>query len=152
MLWIWNRDQEAVLEDGRDVQRRIAGLLEWFLCDAFTYHPEGAKQCWWSDGVIDLRLERISDTAIRASGSTWWAEGMKGQWIAPFEIEFYFPTVEALDFTRTVVRFGWVDRNGRIIRNSSYLVNPDLRTDGRKRKNSDWAMAIELTPPGEESD
>jgi hypothetical protein len=147
LLWLWRRDQQSVLEDGRDVQKHIAGLLEWFLCDAFTYYSQGAKQGWWSDGVTDLQLASLSETEIRAIGCTWWgAKNFNEQWIAPFEIDFYFPTVESIDFTRTVVRFGRVDRDGEIMRTASYL-HPRLRNGDRNLKNSDWAMAIELTPP-----
>ena len=134
------------MEDRRNVQQHIAELLEPFLCDAFTYHSEGARQGWWSDGVMDLRIDQIGRADFRVIGLTWWAEReVNKQWIGPFEVEFYFGAKDSLDFTRTVVRFGWRDKKGNM--RSSCSLHPRLREDGRRLQDADWVMALELTPP-----
>ena len=146
LLWLWASDPERVMKDGWNVQQHIAGLLEPFLCEAFTYHSEGARQGWWSDGVMDVRIEQIGSSGFRTIGLTWWAERNVGaQWIGPFEVEYYFDVEDSLEFTRTIVRFGWKDKNGNM--RSSCSLHPRLRKDRRQVKDSDWVLAIELTPP-----
>jgi hypothetical protein len=121
-------------------------LLEAFLCDSFSYYSKAAKQGWWSDGVMDLRVQRIGKAAFRVIGLTWWSDRKAmNHWVAPFETEFYFDAEGSLDFTRTVVRFGSRDKEG-IIR-SSCSIHPRLRHEDRPIVDSNWAMAIELTPP-----
>ncbi len=139
LLWIWLNDPLVILNDGRDVQQHIATLLEPFLSDAFTYHSEGSKQGWWSDGVTLLQIEAIADTTFRPFGYTWSAGG----W-TPFEIEFYLAAKTSLRFDRTIVRFGWLDKNGNI---AAASIHPRLRKPGSQISESQWAMAIELTPP-----
>ena len=146
LLWVWSRHSAQVLADGRNVEQHIADLLEPFLCDSFTYWPEGSKQGWWSDGVVDLHIERLASTAFVLFGVTWWAgHDVNKQWISPFEIELYFQIEGELDFVRAIVRFGCSDKNGNIVRSSS-PIHPRIRNDGRPLPNSNWAMAIELTP------
>jgi hypothetical protein len=148
-LWRWARDPNPTLGDERSTQEHIAGLLERFLCDALKYSPEPSLRRWWSDGVSDLRLDRLSDTALRVIGFTWWSAGdAKTQWEAPFEIEFYFPAEQSIDAARTVVRFGWLEKNGKIKRSASSL-HPRLRSGGRELQDSAWAVAIELTSRSE---
>ncbi|MBP85707.1 MAG: hypothetical protein CMJ64_03165 [Planctomycetaceae bacterium] len=145
-LWDWADASEQSFDDGPSVQECLASLLESFLCDAFTYWPHASRQGWWSDGVIELHLERISPTAIRAFGSTYWAGSKSDEFgDGPFEIEFYFVDDHSLGFARTVVRFGWKDKDGIITKSSS--IHPRLRKQGRQFRNSEWAMAIELKPP-----
>ena len=147
LLWIWSRDRKQLFGDGRSVEQHIASWLEPFLCDSFAYSPEGAKQGWWSDGVVDLQIDRFAATAFLLWGSAWWAgHDVNKQWVAPFEIEFYFTVEGSLDFSRTIVRFGGADVNGDIVR-SSMSLHPRIRNNGQPSKNSHWAMAIELTPP-----
>lgn len=117
------------------------------MCDSFAYSSEGAKDGWWSDGILDLHIDHFSATAFLVFGSTWWAgHNVAKQSIGPFEIEFYFNGVGNLDFARTIVRFGLVDENGNIKRSSCSL-HPRIRNNGRAIRNSDWAMAIELSLP-----
>ena len=147
-LWRWARDPQPTRDENKSIQERLEGLLEWFLCDAFKYSPEGSRRGWWSDGVFGLRLDRLSDTAFRVIGFTWCQEGRGTLWEAPFEVEFYFSAVESINCARTVVRFGWLDKNGEITRTASSL-HLRLRSGGRELNDSAWAMAIELTPQGE---
>ena len=146
LLSVWAHDPERVMDDGRNVEQHIARLLEPVLCDAFTYHSEGAKQGWWSDGVFDLRIQRIAQTAFRTIGLTWWAgRNASRQFVAPFEVEFYFDAEDSLGYRKTVVRFGWKDKNGKL--RSFCSLHPRLRKDDHEIENSKWGMAIELTPP-----
>ena len=97
--------------------------------------------------MVDLHIERFTTTAFLLFGSTWWAgHDVNKQWIGPFEIEFYFNVEYGPDFARQIVRFGIADNNGNIVHSSSSL-HPRIRHDGQSSPNSDWAMAIELTPP-----
>lgn len=135
------------MSDGkRSVEQEIASWLEYFLCDAFDCDPESARRGWWSDGVMDLRIEQLDNTSFRAIGSTYFGErNVREQWVGPFEVEFYFAARGSLEFVRTIVRFGWKDKKGRIVR--SGCLHPRLRSTRRGLRNADWALAIELTPP-----
>lgn len=96
---------------------------------------------------MGLRIEHMAPKAFLAFGTTWWAgHDVNKQWIAPFEIEFYFNAVGDLKFARTIVRFGLADDHGNI-KHSSCSLHPRARNNGRPLGNSIWAMAIELTPP-----
>ena len=147
LLWVWSSDPGRVMEDERKIELHIADQLEWFLCDAFTYSPVPSQSNWWSDGVFDLRIEQIGDIAFRAIGSTWWADlDVSTEWVGPFEVEFYLTSKRSLEFARQIVRFGLKDRNGNIVRSSDCL-HPRVRKPNREPKDSEWALAIELTPP-----
>src|SRR5262245_26025121 len=95
------------------------------------------------DGVGGLQFHQIGATWFRATGFTYWL-GSIACGNAPFEVEFYYPTQESLDYERAVIRFGWLDRHGRI---TPVSIHPRLRRPNQPPKDSDWAMAIELTPP-----
>jgi hypothetical protein len=130
-LWAWSLD--------------VASLVEWFLCEAFRHSPDGFQREWWSDGIVTLSLTQLSATSFLAVGATIWADSnVDLQYLAPFEIEFFFAAQNDVEFQRTIVRFGSTDREGAIVRLPWDSCAPAL-IESRPRRNADWAMAIELT-------
>ena len=149
LLWAWSCDLEAVVEDddGRRIDQHLAFLLEWFLCDALKHSSAGARGGWWSDGVISLQIKRLTPTSFRMTGTTFWAAGKgRNDWVAPFDVEFSFPAIDSVEWTGIIVRFGWLGHDGEIVQ-SIGCIHPRERWPDKVIRDSEWAMAIELTPP-----
>lgn len=135
----WSRQPSAESRDG------IAGLLEPFLSNAFSECPFPPQREWWSDGVAYLSLEQITNSHIQAVGVTYCASSdSDAQFLGPFEIDFYFDSHVSDAFTRARVRFGAIDRHDKVVQ-SSLDSTPYTLADRRPKRDSDWAMSIEIT-------
>jgi hypothetical protein len=144
-LWAWSRDPASATDRQHIASLDVASLVEWFLCEAFRHSPDGFQREWWSDGIVTLSLTQLSATSFLAVGATIWADSnVDLQYLAPFEIEFFFAAQNDVEFQRTIVRFGSTDREGAIVRLPWDSCAPAL-IESRPRRNADWAMAIELT-------
>jgi len=132
------------------IDGQIVSLLESFLCDAFCHSPDGQHWNWWTDGVLCVQLEQLGVATFLAVGATIWADDLtltddqSPFFLAPFELEFYFSSPQDVDFERTIVRFGQLQSNGRIIR-QPWGDNAMKVIETRPQADSDWAIAIELT-------
>lgn len=93
-----------------------------------------------------VEFNQIGDAAFHIAGATIWADGnsYKGFHLGPFEFEFHFGARGDPLPKRTVVKFGALDHDGRIVRvpHDSPAHNIVRR---RPTANKDWAMAIELS-------
>jgi hypothetical protein len=140
-LRVWRDNPQAVLEDGRDVEREIYGLLEWYICECIQYGPNNLGG-WWSDGVIFLEISEPETDRLKLIGVTW----IDCHGVAPFEIDVEMGQPTDDYFAKTIFRIGMLDDQGRPeICDRDRL--PSRLLEKRPRYNPDWAMAVELTPP-----
>jgi hypothetical protein len=131
-----------VLETGRSVEREIYLLLEWYICECILYGPHNLGG-WWSDGVIHLEITEYEDDHFKLLGVTW--IDCKG--IAPFEIDIELGPSDDSYFIKTIFRIGMLDHDGRP-KLCDRERSPEHLLAKRPRCDHDWAMAVELTPPG----
>ena len=138
---MWLNDPNAVLTNGRSVEREIYGLLEWYICECIPYGPHNLGG-WWSDGVIHLEIEKTATNTFKLLGVTW----IDCHGVAPFEIDVELCPTSDHEFARTIFRIGLLDV-GRHPKICNANLAPTRVLEMRPRYNRDWAMAVELTPP-----
>ena len=142
-LRVWRDNPHAVLTNGRNVEREIYGLLEWYICQCIEYGPNNLGG-WWSDGVIYLEISQTETDTFKLLGVTW----IDCHGVAPFEIDLDIGTLNDTFFAKTVFRIGMLDSQGQP-RICDRDRSPTRLLEKRPRRNRDWAMAAELTPPDE---
>ncbi len=146
-LWRWRSLPEPDRVVVTAPQSMLALSLEYYLCGVFRYENSAPSCGWWCDGVIELSIEELDDTSFRMVGAAYWAKaGHKSSpfFLAPFEIEMYFPRPQADVPSRSIVRFGAMDHLGNI-QKSPHNGNAVRLIAKRPQRNTDWAFAIELT-------
>jgi len=125
-------------------------LLEAFICECVSYDPTGRMSDWWSDGVIQLRIDQQSGDSFKLTGVTWvgvlankygLAKGVELMGLAPFEIDVKL-SLEDRHFAGCVFRLGLLDARGQPV-----VGEPGRPVAVKSRENGEWAMAVELTPP-----
>jgi hypothetical protein len=138
---MWRDNPSALTINNRSVEQEIRSLLEWYIGECIPYGPHSLGG-WWSDGVIHLEIHETAPDSFKLLGVTW----IDCLGTAPFEIDVELNSRDDSHFAKTVFRIGVLDDSGR-----PKIV--DRRFDARSvlerrpRRNRDWAMAIELTPP-----
>ncbi|KLU02015.1 hypothetical protein RISK_005970 [Rhodopirellula islandica] len=115
-------------------------LLEWFIGECLRYERTGSLTNWWSDGVIELKIDQQSRDSYHLAGVTW--IGSDG--LAPFDIDVKLNPKTDKCFANCIFRLGLLDQFGL-----PSLCEPGRPVEIRTRQNRDWAMALELTPPEE---
>jgi hypothetical protein len=143
-LRIWSDAPHCLTANGQPVEREIGFLLPLFICECLHYDPTKRLGSWWSDGVVRLRIEQLSQAAYKLIGVTW--IGSEG--FAPFEIDVELAPEIDTHFIKCIFRIGLLDDDGRPFVCNPKLIADDI-LDARPRSNRDWAMAVELTPPNE---
>lgn len=93
--------------------------------------------------MIHLEIAEPQEDRFKLVGVTW--IGSLG--IAPFEIDLELNPNEDTYFARTAFRIGILDNHGLATVAQGNLA-PTRVIATRPRYNREWAMAIELTPPG----
>tara|TARA_A100001391_G_C5033392_1_gene268933 strand:- start:48 stop:569 length:522 start_codon:yes stop_codon:yes gene_type:complete len=136
----WSSDPSATEIGGQTYEQKIALLLEWFICECVGHEPTGKLRNWWSDGVIELRISQQSRDNYNLAGVTW--IGSDG--LAPFDIDVKLNPENDRCFANCIFRLGLLDHFGL-----PALCEPGHPVEIRARRNRDWAMAFELTPPEE---
>jgi hypothetical protein len=140
-LRAWSRDLNAVVADGRTVMQEICSLLEWYVCECIQYGPGNLRE-WWSDGVVKLCITQTASEAFKLLVVTW--IGSLGR--APFEIDVELNPADNQHFANTVFRIGTLDDHGKP-RVFGRRIAEESILEKRPRRDRDWAMAVELTPP-----
>jgi hypothetical protein len=141
-LRIWRDDPSSVTVNNRKVEHEICALLEWYICGCIPYGPSNLGG-WWSDGVIHLEIQQTAPDLFKLVGVTW----IDCHGVTPFEIDVELNPTDDRYFAKTIFRIGMLDDRGR-------PKLSDRRMDARSllalrpQQNRDWAMAVELTPPG----
>ncbi|MCA9150889.1 MAG: hypothetical protein KDA92_16370 [Planctomycetales bacterium] len=147
----WCQDHPDPSESRSIEQKRLAELLGIWLASPLLENPVKWNRGWWPDGIVHLELDKRDNKLVVASGVTIWVDNNArqhayGDFLAPFEIEFYFASPSSFRFRKTVVRFGIRDgKDG--IEKCPYSRIPHVRRqifEKRPRRNSDWALAIEI--------
>jgi hypothetical protein len=110
----------------------------------FTCRNSAQSGSWWCDGVCDLAIEVLDRTSFRIVGAAIWAED-EPYYLAPFEIEFYYPVAQSESPLRTIVRFGVADYLGNIERTPYGDAIAGWMIGERPKRDPDWAFAVELT-------
>ena len=140
-LKIWRDDRAALSAFGLPVEQEIAKLLEWYICECLAYGPKEVAD-WWSDGVVQLKIEQTNTDSFKLLGVTW----IDSQGLAPFEIDVELNPADDHLFARTRFRIGSLDGCGR-----AEVRRPRIATEcvleKRPKRDRDWAMAVELAPP-----
>jgi len=140
-LWRWKfaapTERDAIVAD-----TKLALMLEfWFpLADI----PLTRKLGTWCDGITTLDISSNSHCSFSLAGV-----GYFPTYLAPFELEFHFANRRDIDPSSIVLRLGF--RNGLMPANATG--DPSTKNDAaafanRPQRNSDWAVAVELTPNG----
>lgn len=142
----WLRDPNSIAADGRPIKEEIESHLQWYIDSCLGYGPRSLRH-WWCDGVIHLDMSKSSMKSIKLLGVAW----ITASRIAPFEIEVEFDPARDRFFTRTLFRIGSLDESGRPTL-FEYVRHTDRVIASRPQRKSDWAMAIELTPPNGEGE
>jgi hypothetical protein len=118
-------------------------LVEFYICDCIRYGPNRLRG-WWSDGVVHLEIAETIPNHFKLIGVTW----IDSHGMSPFEIDVELNTSNDTYFAKTVFRIGTVGDCGEPVLASPNLA-PIRVLQTRPRYNRDWAMAIELTAPRE---
>ena len=142
----WRHDPDRHGLANVDAKRTIYELLEGFISELLRYGPSSFRE-WWSDGVVHLEIREVTGEAtvvVRMLGVTW----ITSAGLAPFEIEVEFDTRVETRFARTLFRIGVLDEL-RHPTTCSPTLAPTRILATRPRQDGDWAMAVELTPLGE---
>ena len=140
-LRLWRDNPRALAPSNQPVEQEISSLLEWYLCECLHYGPRSLSE-WWSDGVIHLEVHQRTLESFQLLGVTWidcWG-------LAPFEIDVELYPLDDSCFAKTIIRLGTLDEAGRP-QVFNRKENPSSILEKRPRRNQDWAIAIELTPP-----
>jgi hypothetical protein len=145
-LRLWRGDRDAVAEDGEAVGHALSRVLEWFICDCLEYSPDNDIGGWWCDGVMTLDVVQTGVESFQLSGVAWiGGVDAKSYGVAPFRIDAVLDPSQDDQLARCVFRIGWRDHRGRP-RLDSPQIPPYRILAEQPRTNSDWAVAIELTP------
>ncbi len=117
----------------------------FYLCEVFHVHNSAPSSGWWCDGVDGLSITMLAERHFFLVGVADWAEGTKGGFhLAPFELEFEFDEIGALDAPRIVVRFGRLDKYDHIEK-TPLSSSPWSLLKRRPERDADWAFAVELS-------
>jgi hypothetical protein len=144
-LRLWRDDPHAITVNDRTAEAEIVRLLEWYICECLWYCPSGLED-WWSDGVIYLVIRRTSEGNFKLLGVTW----IDCHGLAPFEIDVELNAADDHHFAKTTFRIGALDDDRRPKLFDCRIHAPTV-LDKRPRKDRDWAMAVELTPPAQDA-
>jgi hypothetical protein len=138
---MWRGDPNALTINHRPVEQEIRSLLEWYICECLSYGPDSLES-WWSDGVIHLEIHETAPDSFKLLGVTW----IDCLGTAPFEIDVELNSRDDSHFAKTVFRIGVLNDWGcpKIV---DRRLNARSVLESRPRRNCDWAMAVELTPP-----
>jgi hypothetical protein len=118
--------------------------VEYFIQSSFRFSKVAGVHGFWTDGVSNMVLTQPSPTSFKSVGALIWASKSPGFCLAPFECDFHLAAPTDNECRCIVVRFGNLDRNGRIKR-IRYDSNAEMAMFERPTNNSDWAFAIEIS-------
>jgi hypothetical protein len=138
---MWRDDSAAVTANGRTVNAELCLLLEWYICGCISYGPANLRE-WWSDGVEKLEITQTAEDSFKLLGVTW--VGSLGR--APFEIDVELNPADDHYFAKTIFRMGTLDDYG-LPQVFGHRTSGEWLLQTRPRRNRDWAIAVELTPP-----
>jgi hypothetical protein len=140
-LRLWRDDPHTITANGQTVEQEIADLLEPYIDECLSYGPNDLRG-WFSDGVAYLEVAQVALEIFKLVGVTW----IEYDSLAPFEFEIQLRPTDDSHFAKTIFRIGQRDKLGRrMLANSGVAAR--LLVESRPRSNSEWAMAVELTPP-----
>lgn len=141
-LWRWKfaapTERDAIVADSE-----FPLMLEfWFPLDDI---PLTRKLGTWCDGITTLEITSNSRCSFSIAGI-----GYFPTYLAPFELEFHFAKRRDIDPISIVLRLGF--RDGLMPANREgplRMWKEVVALSKRPQRNSDWAVAVELTSNGD---
>ena len=149
ILWRWAflRRSERGDVSAYDPECVLPILLAFYFCGVFHCEKSAPSRAWWCDCVYDYSIAWRKRTMFRVVGVGDWGKaggGFTGFYLAPFEFEMHFRSVNELDPVRIVVRFGEADELGEI-RPIPLGTEIDRVLAERLKRDEDWAFAVEFS-------